>query len=297
MKVGFYARVSTEEQRERSTIDAQVDYARRRADLEGWELRLFLDDGVSGTIPLRDRPAGAELLRAAAAHELATVATYKLDRLGRLASVIHQAVEQLERLGVSYRSLTEPFDTATPAGTLFMQMLAAFAQFDRAVFLERSRAGTERVAKQDGRWLGGIVPFGYRKRGGMLAIDEAPMPGLGLSEADVVREIFRRCADDGWSTNRIAAELNARHVPTAYIRDARTFLAGEVRRAHRRAPRRARPRGPAGGRGRDRHPPPGEAPRPRPRRQRRDPPADPPRPAALVRGLGEPRPRRLPLRF
>lgn len=43
MIVGCYARVSTEEQRERQTIDAQVDHGKGRASLEGWNLRLFLE--------------------------------------------------------------------------------------------------------------------------------------------------------------------------------------------------------------------------------------------------------------
>lgn len=89
--IDFYARVSTEEQRERSTIDAQITYAQKRAEAEGWKLRLFLDDGISGTIRLRERPAGAELLQAAKAKEITIAATYKLDRLGRVASVIRMA--------------------------------------------------------------------------------------------------------------------------------------------------------------------------------------------------------------
>lgn len=228
MIVGFYARVSTEEQRERQTIDAQVDYAKGRASLEGWDLRLFLDDGVSGTVALERRPAGAALLAAATAKEIDAVATYRLDRLGRTQLVILQAVETLKRLGVAYRSLTEPFDTGTAFGDAALGMVAVFAQLDRAVFLERSRAGTDRVAKQNGRWLGGIVPFAYVKRDDMtLGIDERPIPGLAESPADVVRGIFRACAELGWSTVRIAADLNARHIPTVYARDAREMLAGE----------------------------------------------------------------------
>lgn len=229
MIVGFYARVSTEEQRERQTIEAQVDYAKGRAALEGWELRLFLDDGVSGTLPLEQRPAGAELLRAAGAKEIVAVATYRLDRLGRTQLVILQAIDRLKKLGVSYRSLTEPFETGTPFGDAALGMVAVFAQLDRAVFLERSRAGTERVAKQDGRWLGGIVPYGYYKKADMtLGIDERPMAGTELSQADVIRQMFRWCAVDGWSSTRITDELNARRIPTTYVRDGREVMSGEI---------------------------------------------------------------------
>lgn len=241
MIVGFYARVSSDEQRERSTINSQTDYARRRAELEGWTLRMFLDEGVSGTVPLEQRPAGADLLRAMAAHEIGMVTTYKLDRLGRTQLVILNAIERFKALGVPYRSLTEPFDTGSAFGEASIGMLAVFAQLDRATFLERSHVGSRRVAKQDGRWLGGIVPFGYRKKADMtLGIDEAPMPGSEMSEADVVREIFRLCGTEGRSTQRIAEDLNRRGIPTVYARDDRQPLMGDVHGTRGREGKRRR---------------------------------------------------------
>ena len=225
-RAGFYARVSTEEQRDRQTIGAQVDFAKRQAVANQWELRLFLDEGVSGTIPLRERPAGAEFLAAARKGEIDLVATYRVDRLGRKLRVVLDAIEELR---LPYRSLTEPFDTATPLGRAMLGILGAFAELERDTFIERSRAGIDRVAHEAGRWLGGIVPFGYRKGDDLrLVVDERPLVDAGVSQADVVGEIFRRCAVDGWSTQRIADELNARRIPTTYARDGREVLAGEI---------------------------------------------------------------------
>src|SRR5207244_4011266 len=116
---------------------------------------LFLDDGVSGTLPLGARPAGAALLAAARAREIDVVATYRVDRLGRKLRVVLDAIEAL---AIPYRSLTEPFDTATAIGR------------------------------------------------GILGI----------------------CGSDGWSSQRIADDLNARHVPTVYARDAREPMQGEI---------------------------------------------------------------------
>jgi site-specific DNA recombinase len=235
---GFYARVSTEEQRERSTIDAQVDYARKRAEAEGWEMRLFLDDGVSGTLPLAKRPAGAALLAAIAAKEIDSVATYRVDRLGRKLRVLLDAIDAI---AIPYRSLTEPFDTATSMGRAMLGVLGVFAELERDTFIERSQAGTERVAKQEGRWLGGIVPFGYTKRPDLtLTPDERPLPNVGVSQADVVRDIFRLCGAEGWSTNRIADDLNARHVPTVYVRDGREVVQGEIHGTRSREGKRKR---------------------------------------------------------
>ena len=225
MIVAFYARVSTEEQRDRQTITAQVEYARKRADAEGWTLRLFLDDGVSGTLPLSQRPSGAALLRVVKAREVDAVTTYRVDRLGRTLRVVLDAIDRLAP--VPYHSLTEPFDTSTAVGRAMLSVVGVFAELERETFLERSLSGTNRVARQAGRWLGGIVPFGYRKREDMtLAPDETPMPDVNVSEADVVRDVFRLCGIEGWSTTRIAADLNARRIPTAYVADGRQMLAG-----------------------------------------------------------------------
>ena len=69
----------------------------------------------------------------------------------------------------------------------------------RDVIRERSVAGTNRVAEA-GAWLGGIVPYGYRKAGekqnSHLVVCEEPIPGLAMSEAEVIREVFRMAASD-----------------------------------------------------------------------------------------------------
>src|SRR5262245_15344761 len=111
MRVGLYCRVSTEEQGERNTIDVQLETLRRLVpdSLE------YIDNGVSGTIPLANRPAGAHLLADVRAKKVSEVVVYKLDRLGRSLRGILTAYDALDALGVSVRSAMEPFDT----GTLF----------------------------------------------------------------------------------------------------------------------------------------------------------------------------------
>jgi site-specific DNA recombinase len=61
---------------------------------------------------------------------------------------------------VTLRSATEPFDTGSAAGRMMLQMLAVFAEFERATIVDRVSAGIERRAKE-GRWFAGRPPFGY----------------------------------------------------------------------------------------------------------------------------------------
>ncbi len=93
MKSAIYMRVSSsEEQRERQTIEIQRDFAKKYCELHEIPVaNYFADDGCSGTIPLGERPEGRRLLDDAKEHAFDTVLIYKLDRLGRDARLILDA--------------------------------------------------------------------------------------------------------------------------------------------------------------------------------------------------------------
>lgn len=65
-------------------------------------------------------------------------------------------MEEDERAGAGFRSLTEAIDTTTPAGRMMMQMVGSFAEFEREMIRQRTRAGLER-ARREGR-TGGRSP-------------------------------------------------------------------------------------------------------------------------------------------
>jgi site-specific DNA recombinase len=220
-----YARVSSDEQRERQTIETQRHFGQSWAELHQLVIeRWFLDDGVSGTVPLTERPSGAELLEAARAGTFSQVLVYKLDRLGRDPRHILNAVADLEACGVRVKSMTEPFDTSEPAGRFMLTILSGVAGLERDTIIQRSVAGTERLARE-GTWLGGIVPYGYRVVGKDRAARLVPADDFealpGVSEANVVRTIFEMSAR-GQSCIQIGEYLNNLGVQTAYVRDARS---------------------------------------------------------------------------
>jgi murein DD-endopeptidase MepM/ murein hydrolase activator NlpD len=83
-RVAPYLRVSSEEQRERETIDLQREFLEQYRNLYELEVSdVYGDDGVSGTIPLHERPEGRRLLADAKEGKFQTVLVKKLDRLGR----------------------------------------------------------------------------------------------------------------------------------------------------------------------------------------------------------------------
>jgi DNA invertase Pin-like site-specific DNA recombinase len=73
-RVALYLRVSSEEQRNRETIEIQEEFLQQFCDLLGLEVaEIYKDDGVSGTIPLHERPAGRRLLEDARQGKFRTV--------------------------------------------------------------------------------------------------------------------------------------------------------------------------------------------------------------------------------
>jgi site-specific DNA recombinase len=148
MRVALYARVSTEEQREKQSIETQIDSARPWCEREGVPLvAISRDEGISGTVPFEDRPGGKHLLADARQKKFNVVLVYKVDRLGRADVVSHVALHHLETLGVGLRSLTEPFDTATPQGRFMFSILVANSAMERENIRERSIARKHRIVK------------------------------------------------------------------------------------------------------------------------------------------------------
>src|SRR5918992_4083266 len=182
-RVALCLRVSSEEQRERETIEIQDEFLSQYCRLYGLDVAgIYKDDGVSGTVPLQERPEGRRLLEDARAGRFDAVLVYKLDRLGRARFVIVDAHDRLQAAGVALKSATEPIDTSTPSGRLIFQMLASFAEYERETIRERTRSGLHR-ALRNGKFPGRI-PYGYR-----LGSDEVTLVVVE-EEAAMVREII-----------------------------------------------------------------------------------------------------------
>ncbi|MBB6676458.1 recombinase family protein, partial [Cohnella lubricantis] len=226
--VHMYVRVSSEDQQDRETIENQIEFGEKYCDLHKLDIvDWYKDDGISGTIPLEQRPDGKRLIEDAKAGKVKMVLIYNMKRLGRKARVTLDAVYQLEQYGVKVKSMTEPFDTSDPVGRFIITVLAGQAELDRDTMLDTMWHGANRAARK-GKWLGGIVPYGYRKDDeGYLEISEEPIPTKPeLSEAGVVRLMFELLVERQWSTIQIADYFNDLKIPPSYVRDGRRVKKG-----------------------------------------------------------------------
>lgn len=134
-----YVRVSTIEQNE----------ARQREALNGYEIDKWFIEKASGKDT--KRPKLQEMLDYI--REDDTVYVEEFSRLGRSTADLLAIVQQIEDAGAKFISIKEKFDTKTPTGKLQMTMMAAIAEFERAMILERQREGIA-IAKREGKYKG-----------------------------------------------------------------------------------------------------------------------------------------------
>jgi DNA invertase Pin-like site-specific DNA recombinase len=225
-RVAFYVRVSSEEQTERATARNQIDFLQKKyqANFDADSLEpmqfvgQFTDDGYSGALAIEDRPDGKRLLDLVRARGVDVVISYRLDRLGRRLGVLLDIHEEFERYNVAILSATEPFDTRTPIGQFVFQLLGSIAELERETIIERFTLGRDRSAR-DGKFINGPVPIGYDLQDNRLVPSEREIPQLGCTEADMVRQIFKRAAA-GESAAALTVWLRANGVPstTRFIR-------------------------------------------------------------------------------
>lgn len=134
-----YARVSTSDQ----NLDLQMDALRREGVAEG---RIYTDKASGG--PGTARPGFAAAQRACRRGD--TLVVWKLDRLGRSLLEVLEVCQRLEKKGAGLRVITDKIDTSTAMGRFVLHILAALAEMERGLIVERTKAGLA-AAKARGR--------------------------------------------------------------------------------------------------------------------------------------------------
>lgn len=149
MKAALYLRVSTDEQ----TVEPQRMELRDVCQRRGWTIIEEIEDQVSGAKVSR---AGLDrLLGMVRKRSVQAVLCVKLDRLGRSLPHLVQVIAELDSAGVALVCPGQGIDTsaANPAGRLQMHVLAAVAEFERSLIVERTRAGMK-AARARGAAIG-----------------------------------------------------------------------------------------------------------------------------------------------
>lgn len=216
LKVALYLRVSTEDQAEKYGLDAQKvaikGILQSRGRLKSGQEKVvlagspyeYVDDGVSGTKELDERPAFARLkedvLNAPEGEKpFDVVAVYRIDRFARKLRILMDVIQFFEKYNIQFISANESIDTSTPFGRAMLGIMGIIAELELETIHERTEKGREQ-AIQAGVFMGSHPPFGYRKdKDGRLEIFQ--------KEADIVKRIFTLFNIEKLSPQRIASFL------------------------------------------------------------------------------------------
>ena len=147
MKVGLYARVSTDKQ----DTDNQMIRLREVASNRGYEVFDEYVDIASGRNA--NRPNLDRMMKDAKQHRFDKIIAVKLDRIARSVTNLNNLMNDLYAWNVGIEFIDQPIDTTTPAGKMILTILGAMAEFERELIVERTNDGLKR-ARKEGKTLG-----------------------------------------------------------------------------------------------------------------------------------------------
>lgn len=160
VRVAIYVRVSTHYQIDKDSLPVQKEelqaYAKYVLNADSYEI--FEDAGFSAKNT--DRPDYQQMMSRIRDGEFSHVLVWKLDRISRNLLDFAAMYDELKKLGVTFVSKNEQFDTSSAMGEAMLKIILVFAELERKMTAERvtavmiSRAG-------NGQWNGGRVPYGY----------------------------------------------------------------------------------------------------------------------------------------
>lgn len=145
IKYALYSRVSTAEQNNENQNSRLTKYAKDN----GVEYELFSETETTR----KTRPIKQKMLERARKGEFKAIVVFKLDRYARSSTELILETKELVDKGVRFISISDNLDFGTASGQLHFQILAAFAEFERALISERTKEGLRRT-KEQGTKLG-----------------------------------------------------------------------------------------------------------------------------------------------
>lgn len=209
IRVAIYKRVSTDEQLKGNGLVVQEEKLRAFVSLNDYvleEKHVYSDEGFSGSLSSEERPGIKKLMIDARNREFDAVIVYRLDRFFRKTRLLLNAIEELDKLKIGFKSVTESIDTSNSTGRFVLTCLGAIAEMERETIKERTMGGRAKSAK-NGKWVTGVPPYGYDldKKTKLLTINK--------NEAKWVKIFFKWIAIDKLSLREIQQKANEMKIP------------------------------------------------------------------------------------
>ena len=207
LRVAAYARVSTEQDEQESSYEAQVDYYTRYIkNHDGWELAgIFADRGITGT-NTKNREEFKKMIDAAMSGEIDLILTKSISRFARNTVDTLQTVRKLKEVGVEVIFEKENLHSLDPKGEVMLTIMSSLAQEESRSISENVRWGKKNSMANGNVYMPYGHFLGYRK-------GEDGRPEIVEEEATIVRDIYNAFLA-GKSITQIANDLTARSIPT-----------------------------------------------------------------------------------
>lgn len=214
VRAAIYARVSSDHQAQKQTIESQVAALRERVVRDGLQLDdelCFLDDGVSGSTLMR--PALERLRDLAYVGGFQKLYVHLPDRLARRYAYQVLLVDELTKHSVEIEFLNRAIGVSAEED-LLLQMQGMFAEYERAKIMERSRRGKRHAARRGSINVLGGAPYGYgyicKRDGGGEASYQ-----INDEQAAVVRQVFAWVGRERISISKVCSRLKAQAIAAA----------------------------------------------------------------------------------
>lgn len=206
IKTAIYLRVSTDEQvKNGNGLDYQLEECKKLCAFKRLNVvKIYREEGVSGTTELNSRPMFNQLLKDLEAGLFKVLVTYSLDRIARKTRIILNLYHDLEKQhGFEIIFCRESIDTTTGNGQLMLTMCAGMSEYELSMIISRMKLGKELKKKKDG-YVGGRLPYGYVKSDNKIIVDEY--------KGKVVKYIFDLSFHKN-NPNQITKLLNDNNIP------------------------------------------------------------------------------------
>ncbi len=207
LNVAAYCRVSTDENEQETSFEAQISYYTDKINSSAdWRMvGIFADEGITGTVD-KKRPEFLKMIRLCRNKKIDLILTKSISRFARNTLDCLKYVRELKSLGIGVIFEKENIDTMRIDSEMLLTVMSSFAQAESESISKNVSWGIRQSFKM------GKVPINYKF---MLGYKKGAdgKPEIVPDEAEIVKEIFRKYLD-GCSQNQIADYLNEKGITT-----------------------------------------------------------------------------------
>jgi len=213
-RVVVYLRVSTDKQVNNTSFETQLQKIQYYCKFKNYDIvNVFTDKGISGK-DTENRAGYNDMIKYISNSEngIGVVVCYDTSRIHRsLLNLLDMIEKILKPNNIAFSSVTQEFDTSTPQGRMFLNMLGAYAEYERELIGMRRKDGqTKKVS--NGNIPSGRLAFGYE-----YSKDNKKNTVINRSQAEIIRDIFNMRIE-GMSYKEISKVVDSPHYRKTHLK-------------------------------------------------------------------------------